>query len=252
MTNLDSAGDVTGIHDLLDGSQKPLVLATRGPVRFLVFNRPDARNAMSRTMRQEYARQMQAADADPAIDVVVVTGAHGYFSSGVDLKENPAGTIIPMVRPHPVEVTRAMAKPVLAMVDGPCVTGGLEVALSCGFIIASDRSRFVDTHIKIGKFPGWGLISLLSSVIGARRAQQMQITGEFVSAQKAYEWGIVNELTTPETLLSRCLEITAAISACNAGAVGRYIALSRRIDGTPVETALAAELVEVERFRAGL
>jgi len=251
MTTQDTA-DVTGIHDLLGGSQEPLVVATRGPVRFLIFNRPDARNAMSRTMRQEYARQMQAADADPAVDVVVVTGAHGYFSSGVDLKENPSGTIIPMVRPHPVEVTRAMAKPVLAMVDGPCVTGGLEVALSCGFIIASDRSRFVDTHIKIGRFPGWGLSTLLPAAIGMRRARQMQMTGEFIDARRAYDWGLVNELAAPEALLTRTLQVAALIGACPPANIARYVELTRRIEGMPVETSLAVEAAAVDAFRSGL
>jgi enoyl-CoA hydratase len=240
------------IDDLLEGFDAPLVVTTRGAARFLVFNRPQACNALSRAMREHYAQVMEQADTDPAIRVVIVTGAHGYFSSGVDLKENPVGVRLPLFRPHPVEVTRAMGKPVIAMVDGPCVTGGLELTLACSFVIASDRSRFADTHIKIGIFPGWGLASLLSSAVGARRARQMSLTGEFIDARTACEWGIVNEITTVEGLLPRCLTLAAAMGACAERSVRTYVGLSNRIDGAAADTALATELVIVDRYRAGL
>src|SRR4051794_26752749 len=101
------------IDDLLDGSEEPLECAGRGSARIIVFNRPSARNAMSRAMRERYAREMAAADGDATITSVIVTGAHGYFSAGVDLKENPANSNLPMFRPHPVEVNRSMSKPVI-------------------------------------------------------------------------------------------------------------------------------------------
>jgi enoyl-CoA hydratase len=237
------------IEDLLGNSNAPLVVAGQGAVRFLIFNRPGARNAMTRAMRADYARLMREADSDPAIRVIIIAGAHGCFSAGVDLKETP---IEPKFRPHPVEVTRGMTKPVIAMVDGPCVTGGLEVALSCSFVIASDRSRFVDNHIKIGRFPGWGLTSLLASAIGTRRARQMSLTGQFVDAGTAYEWGLINELTTEEHLLPRCLEVAAAIGACAERSVRTFLQLASRNEGASVDSALAAELVTVDCFRAGL
>ncbi len=240
------------INDLLGGSSDPLVATTRGAIRFLVFNRPDARNAMTRDMRRDYARELRAADADPAISAVVVTGAHGYFSAGVDIKETPAGSNLPLVRPHPVEANRAMSKPTVAMVDGPCVTGGLEVALSCTFVIASDRSRFVDTHIKIGRFPGWGLGALLISAIGARRAAQMTMSGQFIDARQAYEWGLVNELTTPENLVARTLDILETIGGYAQDDIRRYIDHNRRVEGMDLETALALEFVTVEKRKAGI
>jgi enoyl-CoA hydratase len=244
-------GDET-LDALVAGSDEPLVVATRATIRLLVFNRPSARNALSRGMRQTYARELQAAEADPDITAVIVTGAHGYFSAGVDVKENPPGSNLPMIRPHPVEVTRGMTKPVIAMVDGPCITGGLEVALSCSFVVASTRSSFADTHIKIGIFPGWGLASLLSSAIGARRAAQMQMSGEFIDAQRAYDWGIVNELVPSEALLARGLELANRIGAYDQDKIRRYVDLNRRLDGLATDEALAAEFTVVDRIRAGL
>jgi len=126
------------------------------------------------------------------------------------------------------------------------------VALASSFVIASDRSRFVDTHIKIGRFPGWGLATLLASAIGARRARQMALTGEFIDARIAYDWGIANEITTVEGLLPRCLELAAAIAACDEAAVRTYLNLSARSEGRETDAALAAELVVVDRRRAGL
>jgi enoyl-CoA hydratase len=131
------------------------------------------------------------------------------------------------------------------------VTGALELALSCSFIIASDRARFADTHAKRGLFPAWGLSALLPSAIGVRRARQMSLTGDFIDAQTAYEWGLVNELTTPERLLGRALELSEAIQACEEGSVRLQIEVMSRNDGAPLDVAIAAEDAAVRRRRAG-
>jgi enoyl-CoA hydratase len=204
---------------------------------------------MSLELRQEFARLSQEAEADPAIKVVVITGAHGVFSAGVDLKDRAADPSRPMFRPHPGEAARAMAKPVIAAVDGVCVTGALELALSCSFIIASDRSRFADTHAKRGLFPGWGLSALLPSAIGVRRARQLSLTGEFIDAQTAYEWGLVNELTTPERLLPRCLELADAIMTCNEDSVRLQIEVMSRSEGASLDVGLAAETAAIQRWK---
>jgi enoyl-CoA hydratase len=245
-------GGPAALDALVAGVEEPLAALTRGNVRLLIFNRPAARNAMTRAMRETYARELKAADADDAIACVIVTGAHGVFTAGVDVKENPAGAALPMVRPHPVEAARAARKPVIAMVDGVCMTGGLEVALGCSFVIASERATFADTHIKLGIFPGWGLVSLLASAIGARRAAQMQMSGEFIDAQRAYEWGIVNEIAPVEALLDRTFAIAERIGAHNADKIQRYVALNREIDGMQTEAALVVESSAVDRIRAGL
>jgi enoyl-CoA hydratase/carnithine racemase len=80
----------------------------------------------------------------------------------------------------------------------------------------------------------------------------MQITGEFIDADRAYDWGIVNEVVSTERLLPRALEIAAKIAACPEKEVRRYVDLSRRTEGMPMETSLALELVAVDAFRAGL
>jgi enoyl-CoA hydratase len=238
------------VQELVTGSDQDLVAATRGDVRLLVFNRPEVRNAMSLAVRQDFARLTAEAEADEAINVVVVTGAHGVFSSGVDLKELRAAGPRPIFRPHPAEAARAMTKPTIAAVDGPCVTGALELALSCSFIIASERARFADTHASVGLFPAWGQSALLPRAIGTRRARQMSFTGEFINAATASRWGLVNEVTSPEDLLTRCLALAAAIGHGDRRSIRWQLELMSRNDGAPFDVALAAEEAAVRRWRA--
>jgi enoyl-CoA hydratase len=241
-------GEVT-VADLLDGSDAPLVAVTKGSTRVIVFNRPAVRNAMDLAVRQEFAQLTRDADEDPAVRVVIVTGAAGQFTAGVDLKEYRSGPRRPMFRPHPAEAARSMRTPVIAAVDGYCLTGGLEVALSCSFIIATDRAVFGDTHAKLGLFPSWGLSALLPRAVGVRRARQMSLTGEFISAPTALAWGLVNELTSPERLLPRCFELARAIAAANERSSGLQLGLMARYDGADLATALDAEEATVPIWR---
>jgi len=236
---------------LVAGSSDMLVVADRGHVRFLIINRPEARNAMSLDFRIAYAGAIADAEADDNVKVVIIAGVAGHFSAGVDLKDHLGNPGRPMFRPHPGEATRAVTKPVIAAIDGYCLTGGLELALSCSFLIGTDRAIFGDTHAKVGLFPGWGLSALLPRTVGVRRARQMSITGERISADRAYEWGLVNELVPPDRLLPRCMEIADAIVACDESSVRKQLELSSAYDSAPLAMALAAEDVAViQRRRA--
>lgn len=209
--------------DLVGSSEEPFVIADRGCVRFLILNRPQARNALTRQMRKDFPALLAAADADPAIAAIVLTGVDPAFCAGVDLKERGLGAPPPPVRPDPAVTLRRMRKPVIAAVNGACATGALEMALSCSFIIASDKARFADTHAKIGIFPMWGQSALLPRAIGIRRARQMMLTGAFIDADTACQWGIANEVVAHDGLLGRCLEIGGAIGAADPFSVGLHM-----------------------------
>lgn len=236
---------------LATGSDASIVVETIDSVRLLIFNRKQARNALSRAMRREFSVLLQEAGADGAIGCVIVTGAGGTFTAGSDIKESRADPGHPIIRPHPGEAIRALTKPVIAAIDGPCMTGGLEIALSASFAIASDRSSFADTHAKVGLFPAWGLSALLPRAIGAARARQMSLSGVTIDARTACDWGLVNEVVEPAALLPRCLAIAAQIGAADARSVRWQLAHLRATDGKPITDALAAEEAAVERWRAG-
>ena len=91
------------------------------------------------------------------------------------------------------------------------VTGGLELALACDFLIASDRAQFADTHARVGVMPGWGLSVLLPQAIGVRRSREMSLTGNYVGAELAASWGLVNRVVPHEDLIGTVLELDADI-----------------------------------------
>ena len=114
-----------------------------------------------------------------------------------------------------------MSKPVIGAVNGVAVTGGLELALACDFLIASDRAKFGDTHARVGLVPGGGLTVLLPQAIGLRRAREMSFTGNFIDAEQALAWGLVNRVVPHERLLRTAQSIAADIAGSHTGAVAR-------------------------------
>lgn len=212
-------------------------------MRFVVLNRPDARNALTRAMRVEFARLLLEADADAAVGAMVLTGAGGCFSAGVDLKDRVPGA---PVEPNPGVALRRLTKPIAAAIDGPCITGALEMALSCTFALATPAARFADTHCKVGLFPRWGGGALLTSAIGVRRARQMMLTGGFVDAHSALAWGLVNEIVPADILLERAAHLAGAMATQRAArprSFDLHAEMLRRIDGPRESTVIERELL---------
>jgi enoyl-CoA hydratase len=103
----------------------------------------------------------------------------------------------------------ACGPPIIGAVNGPAITGGFEIALSCDVLIASTRARFADTHARVGVLPGAGLSQRLSRAIGIYRAKYLSLTGNFLSAEQAAEWGLVSHVVEPEALLDTAEKIAA-------------------------------------------
>ena len=194
-------------------------------VATITLNRPEARNALSRAVLRELARAVRQADADDGVDVVILTGADPAFSAGIDLKELGAGgnremAAAPTEGRGPLPATE---KPIIGAINGVAVTGGFEVALACDFLIASERARFADTHARVGIQPGWGLTVLLAEAIGLRRARQMSATGNFIDADTAVQWGLVNQVVAHDDLLPTCRALAADIVSNDQRAVRRVL-----------------------------
>jgi enoyl-CoA hydratase len=210
-------------------------------IRILTIDRPESKNALHGPLRGELCAAAAAADRDDDVRVVVLTAVDPVFSAGVDFKQLERG---PGETGSPLDVTpagalRAMRKPVICAVNGACVSGALEIALSCSFIVASDRARFADTHALLGVVPTWGLTALLPRAVGVRKARQMSITGEFVDAGEALRLGLVNHLVPHEDLMAFTLELASRVPA-NA-AVGEMLSLYARGADMSLTGALAAE-----------
>ena len=192
----------------------PVVVAEYGDgIVTLTLNRPDARNALNRAVMYALWDGVAAAGADPEVAAVIITGADPAFCAGVDLKEVAGETApsVPLRQPGdgPARDTNGLFrfipvidKPVIGAINGVAVTGGLEVALQCTFLVASERARFGDTHARVGIMPGGGITVLMAQSMGIRRAIEVSLTGNFLTADEALGLGLVNHVVPHDELLA--------------------------------------------------
>lgn len=219
----------------------PLLVEVADRVATVTLNRPESRNALSRVLARALWETVAAAGDDPEVDVVVITGADPAFCAGVDLKEVASGdgtasAVIddPGERPGRdvnglYRFIPVIDKPTIAAVNGACVTGGLELALQCTMRVASDRARFADTHARVGIMPGGGITVLLAQAVGWARAVEMSLTGDFIDAQTALQWGLVNHVVPHDELVPFARELAAHIASNDQAAVRRLLRHYRRI-----------------------
>jgi enoyl-CoA hydratase len=178
----------------------------------VTLNRPRAMNALSLALRRELVQTFRQFHNDPDIRVVVLTGAGTAFCAGLDLKElgaiaNPSASIVPSEEDDPIRAMENYPGPIIGAINGAAITGGFELALACDILIASSAARFADTHVRVGVLPGWGLSQRLSRLIGIQRAKELSFTGNFLSAQRAESWGLVNRVVEPDALLPEALAL---------------------------------------------
>lgn len=201
-----------------------LALEHRDNIAVITLNRPDANNALNAALTSALIDTFNNLADDDAIDVIVLTGAGNCFCAGVDLKalENDPSMLTTNGLGPESPLVKAMGRcrqPVIGAVNGPAVTGGFELALACDFLYASEQARFADTHARVGILPGWGLSQKLPRIIGINRAREMSLTGNFISAQQALDWGLVNRICSPDTLMADTLATAAAIADADPRAV---------------------------------
>ena len=206
-----------------------LLVEKKDQIATLTLNRPKSMNALSSELRDalEAAFADLAKDAD--IRVAVLTGAGRAFCAGLDLKELSQGKglieELAQKRKDRVNLTtpmQAFGRPVIGAINGPAITGGFELALACDILIASTRASFADTHARVGIIPGSQLSQKLSRLIGIYRAKEASLTGNFIDAEQALAWGLVNRVVAPEDLISTCLELANDIKSCPADMIRKY------------------------------
>ncbi|MBD0323203.1 MAG: enoyl-CoA hydratase/isomerase family protein [Aldersonia sp.] len=187
---------------------------TRAGAAWITINRPEARNALNKAVREGLERAFTDAEADPEVAVVVLTGAGDKaFCAGGDLKEMADVSLMippPDYVPQPNR-TIAMSKPVIAAVNGGAFGGGFLLAQSADLVIAAEHAKFGISEIKIGRGAPWA--APLPWLIPPRIAMQMLVTGDPLTARRAYEVGLVNEVAAPSELLDRTNELVETIVA---------------------------------------
>ncbi len=200
-------------------SSDVILYEVRDRIATITFNRPDKRNALSSEVLAKLPILMQDADRDDAVDVIILTGTDPAFCAGLDLKElgDDAGNLSGTGADGSKNSTGVrgpfpkLSKPLIGAINGVAITGGFELALNCDFLIASEHAKFGDTHSRVGLMPGWGLTVLLPQAIGVRRAREMSFTGNFMDAQEALQFGLVNHVVPHNELMDFTRKIASDI-----------------------------------------
>jgi enoyl-CoA hydratase len=194
-----------------------LLLEKRGAVALVTVNRPDKLNALNIKTREEGAALLAELAVDDSVRVVVFTGAGDKsFIAGADIAEfagrTPNQQRSVMLGHSLFTAFDNFPKPVIAMINGFCLGGGCELALACDLRIASDKARLGQPEINLGIIPGGGGTQRLTRLVGEGKAMELILTGDMISAQTAYEIGLVNMVVPHEELADKTMALAARIA----------------------------------------
>ncbi|MFF3574581.1 enoyl-CoA hydratase/isomerase family protein [Nocardia jiangxiensis] len=225
----------------------------------ILLNRPHRKNAFTLEMLDTWAECLRSARSNPAVRVVLVTGAGGTFCAGVDLEDFSKITSTlgrQEVLSHRVHRVAAAAleldKPLIAAVDGAAVGAGMDMALACDIRLASDRARFSEAYVRVGLIPGDGGAHLLPRIVGQARALELLWTGRFVDATEALDLGIVLSVHAPDQLAEEANRLCRRLAdspPVAVRAIKRLVRQGERVDFMTSLAMVAAEQAVVQSTR---
>jgi enoyl-CoA hydratase/carnithine racemase len=229
-----------------EGSGQEVVACERpaDAIAVVTINRPERRNALNLEVKARLADTIAALSRDPAIRIIVLTGAGGFFVAGTDVAEMASMTPVQhgvLGTGHVFAVLRACPKILIAAVEGYALGGGCELALCCDMIVAGEGAKFGQPEIRVGIMPGAGGTQRLLRVAGKYRAMKLVLTGEPVAAPEALAMGMLTEVVPDGEALPRALSLAQTVAGMPPLAVQ---AIKQVIDlgqDAPLETALALE-----------
>jgi enoyl-CoA hydratase len=193
-----------------------IIVETRGRVGLVTLDRPQALNALNEALIAELNEALDAFESDPEIGCTVITGSEKAFAAGADVKEMAEKTYVESYLGKFLDGWTRISetrKPVIAAVSGFCLGGGLELAMMCDFIIASETSRFALPEITLGIMPGAGGTQRLPRFIGKAKAMDLILTGRMMDAVEAERCGLVARVVTPDKVLDEALAAAAKIAS---------------------------------------
>jgi enoyl-CoA hydratase len=192
-----------------------IIIETRGRVLLVTLNRPQALNALNGQLTAELIEAVSAADTDPEIGCIVVTGSEKAFAAGADIKEMQDRTYGEMYAADwfgQWERLTAVRKPIIAAVAGYALGGGCELAMMCDFILAADTAKFGQPEIKLGVMPGMGGSQRLTRFIGKSKAMEMCLTGRMMDAEEAERSGLVSRIVPAADLVEEAVKTAETIA----------------------------------------
>jgi enoyl-CoA hydratase/carnithine racemase len=196
-------------------------------VAILTLNRPEQLNCFNAELCYRLASLIAELSCDPSLAAVILTGAGSSFCAGADLSNPPNPIEQSSDLPHclarnPAHQMSRLAVPIIGALHGHVITGGFELALACDILVGDLSTKFRDTHVKFGLAPCWGLSQKLQRRVGPGRAKLASLTAMPISAQLAYDWGLLDELVVDKTSLERAVEISNLVGRNDHNMVERY------------------------------
>lgn len=228
--------------------EEQLLVERDGAVAVLTLNRAKQLNALSVALRTQIVKTVREISAADDVRAIVLTGSGRAFSAGVDLKEAGQKGFslgVGSQASQDMDLAAAFAAcpwPVIGAINGFAITGGFELALMCDVLLASNEARFADTHSRVGLMPVWGLSQKLPRIIGASRAKELSLTGNYLDAETAERWGLVNRVYAPDQLLPAAKKLAAEMAGVEGGLLKRMKAVIDDGLSLPLPEALRMEI----------
>ena len=196
-----------------------LLLSTNNSILTITINRPDKLNALNKATIQELHEVLKEHKAKPETKVIVITGSGiKAFVAGADISEFAhfsveQGSML-SAEGHLLlfDFIQNYSKPIIAAINGFALGGGLELAMSCHFRVASANAKMGLPEVSLGVIPGYGGTQRLSHLVGRGKAMEMILTADMITAEDALKWGLVNYVVTLEELLTKCNELASKIT----------------------------------------
>jgi len=184
-------------------------------VALIRLNRPKELNALNLQMMGELRDSLKILDEDDSVRVIIITGNDRAFAAGADIKQMADKSAVDMLKINQFntwEHIRKTKKPLIAAVSGFALGGGCELSMTCDMIIASETAKFGQPEIKIGVMPGAGGTQRLTKAIGKAKAMELILTGNYLSAEEALSYGLVNKVVPVEMLMDTAKQLALQIA----------------------------------------
>jgi enoyl-CoA hydratase len=222
-----------------------LIVEIEDDVALIRLNRPDALNALNVTLMKELAKALGAADTDPKVRCIILTGSEKAFAAGADVKEMATKSFVEVYSsdlfgPESEAILR-VRKPIIAAVAGYALGGGCELAMMCDFIIAADTAKFGQPEVNLGIVAGMGGTQRLTRAVGKAKSMDMHLTGRFMDAAEAERSGLVSRVVPAKSLLDEARKVAQSVAQKSLVTVMAVKEAVNRAQETSLREGLLAE-----------
>lgn len=250
---------------MVSAQQSPVLTRVEGRIGILELNRPEKHNCLSGDVIDRLHQGLDRFEASSTIGVVLLCARGSSFSAGADLADVGHKRNDPVILRRFLENGISLQRrfetgrlPIVAAVQGLCLAGGLEMMLACDVVFCARSARIGDQHARFGLLPGWGGSQRLPKIIGLRRALDLFLSGRWLDAETAHQWGLVNYLVDDAALMSEAMQYCTMLAGYSPEGLAAMKKLARNgcemsLDqGLGMETDLAVDLLQGKAVSEGL